>query len=90
MMMKSKIIFKKNLLEIFFKGSLKLQEDGWNKLTYRWVFFFIFLAIINEIVWRTQSEEVWINFKVWGILPLTFIFTAFQVPLIQKYKKNEK
>ena len=86
----ARIIFKKNLLKTFFKGSLKLQEDGWNKLTYRWVVFFIVLAIVNEIVWRTQNEEVWINFKVWGILPLTFIFTAFQVPLIQKYKTNEK
>ena len=86
----SKTLLNKNLLKIFFKGSLKLKENGWNKLTYRWIVFFIFLAILNEIVWRTQSEEFWINFKVWGILPLTFIFTASQVPLIQKYKKNEK
>ena len=49
--------------------------------------FFILLAVLNEIVWRTQSEEFWINFKVWGILPLTFVFTAFQIPLIKKYKK---
>ena len=57
---------------------------------YRWVAFFIFLAFLNEAVWRTQSEEFWVNFKVWGILPLTFIFTIFQVPLIKKYKKNEE
>ena len=84
-----KVIFNKNFLKLFFKGSLKLEDMGWDKLMYRWVFFFVFLAIINEIVWRTQSEEAWINFKVWGILLLTFIFTAFQIPLIQKYKKNE-
>tara|TARA_B100000959_G_scaffold281483_1_gene345649 strand:- start:573 stop:1127 length:555 start_codon:yes stop_codon:yes gene_type:complete len=84
-----KLMFDKNFLRLFFKGSLKLEDYGWDKLMYRWVFFFVFLAILNEIIWRTQSEEIWINFKVWGILPLTFIFTAFQIPLIQKYKKNE-
>ena len=47
------------------------------------------VAILNECVWRTQSEEFWVNFKVWGLLPITFIFTAFQVPLINKYKINE-
>ena len=49
---------------------------------------FFFLAILNELVWRTQSEEFWVNFKVWGLLPVTFIFTAFQIPLINKYKIN--
>ena len=52
-------------------------------------FFFIFLAILNEVVWRTQTEEFWVNFKVWGMLPITFIFTAFQVSLINKHKLNE-
>jgi len=84
-----KIIFKKNLIELFFKGSIKLENVGWDKLIYRWIAFFIFLAILNEVVWRTQTEEIWVNFKVWGILPITFIFTTFQIPLIQKYKKNE-
>ena len=83
-----KIIFNNNLLRIFFKGSIHLEEIGWDKLLYRWIFFFIFLALLNEAVWRTQTEEIWVNFKVWGILPITFIFTAFQVPLIQKYKKD--
>ena len=83
-----KVFFKKNFLKIFFKGSLKLEEVGWNKLMYRWIGFFIFLAILNEIVWRTQSQEAWVNFKVWGILSLTFIFTAFQIPLINKYKNE--
>ena len=51
--------------------------------------FFFGLALLNEIVWRTQSEEFWVNFKVWGLLPITFIFTAFQIGLINKYKINE-
>ena len=86
-----KVFLNKNLLKIFFKNSLSLEEEGWNKLVYRWIAFFVLLAVLNEIIWRTQPEEFWINFKVWGILPITFIFTAFQVPLIQKYKiENEK
>ena len=83
-----KVFFKKNFLKIFFKNSLKLEEIGWNKLMYRWIGFFIFLAILNEMIWRTQSEEAWINFKVWGILSLTFVFTAFQIPLLNKYKNE--
>ena len=74
-----KIIFKKNLLKLFFKGSIKLENVGWDKLIYRWIAFFIFLAILNEVVWRTQTEEIWVNFKVWGILPITFLFTVHRV-----------
>ena len=69
--------------------SLFLSDEGWNLLNKRWIFFFLTIAILNELVWRTQSEEFWINFKVWGILPITFIFTAFQIPLINKHKINE-
>ena len=82
----SKVFFKKNFLKFFLKTAFQLQETGWDKLNFRWAYFFIFLAIINEIVWRTQPETTWVNFKVWGILPITFIFTFFQVPLIKKYK----
>ena len=85
-----KVVLNKNFLKKLFESSIKLEEAGWDKLIIRWVGFFIFLAILNEAVWRTQTEEFWINFKVWGILPITFIFTAFQLPLIQKYKKREE
>ena len=81
-----KIFFNKNFLKIFFKNAFELSELGWTKLNNRWAFFFIFLALLNEIVWRTQGEVVWVNFKVWGILPLTFLFAAFQLRLITKYK----
>ena len=69
--------------------SIILADEGWNILTKRWIIFFFSLALLNEIVWRTQSEEFWVNFKVWGLLPITFIFTAFQISLINKYKTNE-
>ena len=85
-----KVVLNKNFLKKLFESSIKLEEAGWDKLIIRWVGFFIFLAMLNEAVWRTQTEEFWINFKVWGILPITFVFTAFQLPLIQKYKKSEE
>ncbi len=80
------LYFKKNFLKMFLQNAFQLNEIGWEKMNYRWSFFFIFLALLNELIWRTQAEEVWVNFKVWGILPITFIFTAMQVPLINKYK----
>jgi intracellular septation protein A len=82
----TKIFFNKNLIKIFFKKAFELNELGWDKLNFRWSYFFIFLAILNEVIWRTQSEIVWVNFKVWGILPLTLIFTGLQLPLINKHK----
>ena len=69
--------------------SIPLTNEGWNILNNRWMYFFLGLALLNEIVWRTQSEEFWVNFKVWGMLPITFIFTAFQIGIINKYKINE-
>ena len=69
--------------------SIQLSDAGWQLLNKRWMLFFFVLAIINEIVWRTQSEEFWVNFKVWGLLPITFIFTAFQISLINKHKIND-
>ena len=80
---------KEPLLKKIMGKSVALSDEGWKLLNNRWVFFFFTLALINEFIWRTQSEEFWVNFKVWGILPITFIFTAFQVPLISKHKINE-
>ena len=78
-------IFKKPLLKYLLGGTLKLQEIGWSILTKRWVGFFIALAVLNEIIWRTQSTDIWVNFKVFGILPITFIFTLSQFSTIKKY-----
>ena len=84
-----KYFTKKPLLRILFQNAFNLKDEGWKKLNYRWIIFFIFVALMNEIVWRTQSEVFWINFKVWGLLSLTFIFAASQFPLINKYKINK-
>ena len=84
-----KYFTQKPLLKIFFQNALNLEDEGWKKLNYRWISFFIFVAILNEIVWRTQSEPFWVNFKVWGLLPISFLFAASQVPLINKYKLKQ-
>ena len=81
-----KFFTKKPLLKIFFQNAFNLENEGWDKLSSRWIFFFLLVATLNEIVWRTQSEAFWVNFKVWGLLPITFLFTATQIPLINKYK----
>ena len=81
-----KFFSKEPLLKKLFQSSFKLLDEGWKKFNDRWILFFIFLAILNEIVWRTQSEEFWVNFKVWGLMPISFIFAALQVPLIKKYQ----
>ena len=80
------ILMNKPLLKYLLGAALKLEEAGWKILTQRWIGFFIALAVLNEIVWRTQSTDVWVNFKVFGILPITFIFTMTQFPLIKKYQ----
>ena len=81
-----KYFTKKSLLKIFFQTTIKLENEGWKKLNDRWIGFFIFVALLNEIVWRTQTEAFWVNFKVWGLLPISFIFAASQISLINKYK----
>ena len=69
--------------------SIALTDIGWELLNKRWIIFFLGLAILNECVWRTQTEEFWVNFKVWGMLPITIVFTGFQVSLINKHKLDE-
>ena len=84
-----KYFVEEPILKKILGKSLPLTDEGWKILNNRWMYFFFGLALLNEIVWRTQTEEFWVNFKVWGLLPITFIFSAFQISLINKYKTNE-
>ena len=84
-----KYFTKEPVLKKIMGKSIMLSDIGWYLLNKRWMFFFFAMAILNEFVWRTQTEEFWVNFKVWGLLPITFIFTAFQISLINKHKINE-
>ncbi len=63
----------------------QLTDEGWRKLTWRWTIFFFALAVLNEIVWRNTSTNFWVDFKVFGVVPLTFLFAALQAPLLKKY-----
>tara|TARA_Y100000590_G_C15255268_1_gene839069 strand:- start:23 stop:583 length:561 start_codon:yes stop_codon:yes gene_type:complete len=87
-----KYFTQKPLLKIFFQSAIELKDEGWKKLNDRWIIFFIFVAILNEIVWRIycpEKEYIWVNFKVWGLLPISFLFAASQISLINKYKLKQ-
>jgi len=81
-----KYFTKEPLLKKIMGKSIPLTDTGWEVLNKRWIVFFLSLAVLNEFIWRTQTEEFWVNFKVWGMLPITIIFTGFQIPLINKHK----
>jgi intracellular septation protein len=83
------LLVGKSLLQLLLGEALKLTEEGWRLLTLRWGIFFIALAILNEIVWRTMSEATWASFKVFGILPLTMLFFVTQLGLIKQHSLQE-
>jgi intracellular septation protein len=79
------LLFNKPLLGVVFDSLFHLSDEGWRKLTLRWAIFFFALAVLNEIVWRNASTDTWVAFKVFGVLPLTIVFGALQVPLLRRY-----
>ena len=79
------LLFGRSLLGYVFDSVFRLTDEGWRKLTFRWGLFFFVLALLNEIVWRNFSDDAWVNFKVFGIMPLTILFTLTQMPLIQRH-----
>jgi len=84
------LAFGKSLLGVVFDSVFHLTAEGWRKLTLRWALFFFALAILNEIVWRTQTTDVWVSFKVFGVVPLTFLFAAAQYPLMMRHEAPAK
>src|SRR5690606_4562617 len=79
------LVFGRSLLGYVFAAAFRLDAEGWRKLTLRWVLFFVFLAIANEVIWRGFSPDFWVAFKVWGIMPITIAFTMAQMPLIMRH-----
>lgn len=79
------LAFGKSLLRYLLEVAIQLTDEGWRKLTFRWGIFFLFLAGVNEYIWRNYDEAFWVNFKVFGMLPLTMVFMLSQLPLIQKH-----
>jgi intracellular septation protein len=80
------LILRRPLLKMLFGEAFNLTEEGWRKLSLRWALFFLTLAGLNELVWRNYSEAAWVNFKVFGILPLTLVFAMAQIGLIKRYE----
>ncbi|MER8953249.1 septation protein A [Mesorhizobium sp. M0833] len=80
----------KSLLGYVFESAFNLDAEGWRKLTFRWGLFFLFLALVNEVVWRNFSTDTWVTFKVWGIMPITLLFTFSQMPLILRHSLEDK
>ncbi len=78
-------VLEKPFLAILFDSMFHLTPEGWRKLTLRWAVFFFALAVLNELVWRTQSTDFWVNFKLFGFVPLTFVFAALQYPLLTRH-----
>lgn len=79
------LAFGKPLLPYVLNSVFQLDREGWTKLTFRWGVFFFVLAALNEAVWRTQSTDFWVAFKVWGVMPLTMIFALAQTPMMMKH-----
>ena len=80
------LLFGRPLLALVLDSMLSLTEEGWRKLTFRWGLFFLALAVLNEIVWRTQTTDFWVSFKVFGIMPLTVLFALAQTPLLMRHE----
>ena len=78
--------FKRQLLKLLMSSVLQLTDEGWRLLTWRWALFFVALAVLNEIVWRNVSTDAWVNFKVFGMLPISLAFGVAQVPLINRHQ----
>jgi intracellular septation protein len=84
------LYFRKPLLAIVLDSMFELTDEGWRKLTLRWALFFFALAVLNEIVWRTQTTDFWVSFKVLGIMPITIAFALAQTPLLLRYDASKK
>jgi intracellular septation protein len=84
------LLTRKPLLEMVFDSVFSLTDEGWRKLTLRWCVFFFGMAILNEIVWRNFSTDTWVSFKLFGAVPLTFLFAAAQYPLMMRHEAPAK
>ena len=83
------LAFGRPLLSVVLDSMFSLTDEGWRKLTFRWGLFFLFLAVLNEAVWRTQTEDFWVNFKVFGIMPITVLFALAQTPLLARHERKD-
>ena len=84
------LMFGRSLLALVFDSLFEIDAAGWRKLTLRWGLFFLAMALLNEVVWRTLSTDAWVKFKVFGFVPLIFLFGMAQAPLLNRHALPEK
>ncbi len=77
----------RSLLKPLLDTAIDLTDTGWRVLTLRWACFFVFLALLNEVVWRNFSTDTWVSFKVFGVMPITLVFLITQASLIQRHTR---
>jgi len=82
------LFFRRNFLKMLLHQVFPMTDDGWRLLTVRWAGFFLLLAVLNEVVWRNYSTDAWVNFKVFGIMPLTIVFSLLQLPTMQRFRDD--
>jgi intracellular septation protein len=80
------LAFGQTFIKLIFGEVFRLTDEGWRVLTIRWALFFVFLAVLNEVIWRNFSTDFWISFKLWGVMPLTMAFAVFQVGILKRYE----
>ncbi|MBN9013590.1 MAG: septation protein A [Xanthobacteraceae bacterium] len=79
------LLFGRSFIAILFDQMFNLTPEGWRKLTLRWTFFFVAMALLNEVIWRTQTTDFWVAFKAFGVIPITMVFAMLQMPLVKRY-----
>jgi intracellular septation protein len=79
------LLFRKSFIAVMFDQMFNLTPAGWRALTFRWTIFFVAMAVLNEIIWRTQSTDFWVAFKAFGAVPITAVFAMLQMPLINRH-----
>ncbi len=84
------ILRGQNYLKLLLEESLPIDDEGWRRITVRWTWFFVAMAVLNELVWRTQTESVWVNVKTFAYLPVALLFGAAQIPLIRRHWVEEE
>ncbi len=82
------LLFGRSFIAILFDQMFNLTSEGWRKLTLRWTLFFVAMALLNEVIWRTQTTDFWVAFKAFGVIPITMVFAMLQMPLIKRYSRE--
>jgi len=82
------LLFGRSFIAVLFDQMFNLTPEGWQKLTLRWTLFFAAMALLNEVIWRTQSTDFWVGFKAFGVIPITMVFAMLQMPLVKRYHRE--